>query len=80
LSATITVAQAERVAGGFLFVHLFDGDKEGSMASARLRKLLPNSKHIIRYLPDREDPDSMVRKFGVEALAEIIRPVLESPG
>ena len=70
-------------AGGILFraadtvVFCFDGDKAGRKAAWRaLEATLPKLKEGLQakflFLPDGEDPDSMVRKHGEEVFAEQI--------
>jgi DNA primase len=68
-------------------VFCFDGDRAGKQAAWRaLERMLPilKSEHSPKflYLPDGEDPDSVVSKEGREAFSERIakesRPVLET--
>ena len=58
-------------------VFCFDGDKAGRKAAWRaLEATLPKLKEGLQarflFLPDGEDPDSMVRKHGQEVFAELI--------
>ncbi len=76
LSAGISSAQIQRIQDGFLFVHLFDADKAGKRASLFLRSSLPKAKHVVLEMPAGEDPDSLVRKYGMQALQQIIGEVL----
>ncbi len=68
-------------------VFCFDGDRAGRQAAWRaLERMLPLLKAELSprflYLPDGEDPDSLVRKEGAEAFEKRIgaesRPVLET--
>ncbi len=68
-------------------VFCFDGDRAGKQAAWRaLERMMPilKAEHAPKflYLPDGEDPDSMVDKEGSEAFVERIRkesqPVLET--
>jgi DNA primase len=59
-----------RICAGIVFC--FDGDKAGKAAAIRALKnalpLLKDAREIrIMFLPDGEDPDSMVRKIGRDA-------------
>lgn len=76
LSATVTAAQAGRMANAFCYVHLFDPNKAGRVASQMLKQSQPKAKHVVLQLPDGEDPDSIAIKFGMGALAEIIGQAL----
>lgn len=66
-------------------VYCFDGDEAGRKAAWRaLQATLPKLREGLQakflFLPDGEDPDSMVRQHGREAFAELIenaRPLSE---
>ena len=55
-------------------VALFDGDRAGRAAAARAFPMLARAGLAAYYapLPDGEDPDSLVRKRGPEAVREIL--------
>jgi DNA primase len=55
-------------------VVLFDGDRAGRSAAARAFPILARAGLAAYYapLPDGEDPDSLVRKRGVDALREVL--------
>jgi hypothetical protein len=80
LSASVSQGQCRRLIDGFMFVHLFDPDKAGRRASARVEHFLPSAKHVPLWLPDGMDPDEFVRLRGEKALVEIIGGVLPLAG
>lgn len=55
-------------------VVLYDGDKAGQMATLRsLDIFLEEEMHVrVAALPDKEDPDTFVRKNGIAALQELV--------
>jgi DNA primase len=68
-----------RFASGVIYL-LFDGDQAGRAASLKvLTEALefPDIQFKVSLLPDGEDPDSFVRKFGPEALETLFRQSID---